>query len=1707
MKRLLLLLLMACCLATARSQNITAAEYFIDADPGQGNGIPVNIGTPATTVNFSVAVPSTSLSQGFHFIGLRVRDAGGQWSHFDKRGFYITPAGTNTGNITAAEYFFDADPGQGNGIPINVGTAGPVVNFSLNVPTSLADGFHFLAVRVRNADGQWSHFDKRGFYISSGTTAAADIVAAEYFLDADPGQGNGTPLAIGTAGGTVSFNATIPVNLSPGFHFLAIRVKGSDGKWGHYDKRGFYITTAAVDAPAITAAEFFIDTDPGVGNGTALAIGASGGTVSFNASIPTNLTPGFHFLAVRVKGADGKWGLFEKRGFHVSLATGDAPIITAAEYFIDSDPGVGNGTALPVNTPGNVVIQSYTIPEPGLALGAHRIAIRVKGADGKWGLYRDSIFNIGNSTISCRADTTLSAGTGQCAAVVTNIDPQVSPPQAFTYTLTGATTGSGSGTASGLTFNAGTTTVRYVLTGSPTLNCSFTVTVNPGAPVITAQPQAQSACVGDNVTFSVTGTGSGLSFQWRKNGSNINGATNATLSLNNVTAGDAGNYDVIVSIPCGLSVTSATAALTVGNTAINTQPQPASVCTGSSVTFSVIATGSSLSYQWRKNGNPITGATNASFTISSVSAADAGNYSVVVTGACGSATSANAALSLNAATVINTSPAAQTVCAGAGAGFTVNATGTGVLSYQWKKNGSNISGANAATFSIGAVTAGDAGSYTVEVTSTCGPVLSAAAVLTVNPVTAITQQPANQSSCAGGSVTFTVTATGTGLGYQWRKNGNNISGATAASFTINPVTAGDAASYSVVVTGTCGTVTSANASLSLTAGTVINTQPVSRQSCAGGTASFTVSASGSGTLSYQWKKNGSDIAGANSAAFTLNPVTAGDEASYTVLVTSGCGSVLSDAAALTLLPATGISAQPQSQVSCTGASVSFSVTASGSNLGYQWRKGSVNISGATAATITLNGISPADAGSYDVVISGDCGSVISNAAILSLGTTTISSQPLSRSVCAGDNVSFSVTAGGTALSYQWRKEGVNISGAVSSSFAVTGVNAPDAGSYDVVVTGSCGSVTSSIATLTVNALTVINSQPQAQTVCAGGNASFTVDAGGTSLAFQWRKGGVSIPGATSSSLAINGLSAADAGNYDVVVSGTCGTVIAAAAALTVNAATVINGQPQNQSACAGSNATFSVTAGGAGLSFQWRKGGVNIPGATNSNLTLNSISAADAGSYDVVVTGTCGTVSSATATLTVNTPTAISVQPVAQSLCTGSNAVFSVTATGTNLSYQWRKGGVNITGATNASLTLNGVTTADAGNYEVVVTGTCGTLTSNVVALAVTETGTWTGAADNNWNNPANWCGGVPTPSSNVRIPAGTPFSPVIANGTGSAANITVDAAASLVVAGSGTLELYGSISGSGLFDATGATVRFRGASLQQVPAFSALVVEVDGAGVEPGGNMEITGTLTLTRGYLTLGSHDLRLINSSTGSPASHIVTNGTGKVTGAGMAAGTTFTFPVGSAAGSYTPAVLSAASGHQTDDISVRVVPGVFVNGTGGTLFTEKVVDKIWFITEAVNGGSNLDVSLQWSAADELPEFDRNACYVAQPITGGWEVRTTAPASGTTLFSQRKTGVTALSAFAVQTTPIPKPTGSIYPNPVQDQLNLVIDLPNPSPVTTVVYDAAGRRVIAEEVRLDRGLYLRKFNTSRLAKGVYMVKVSTFYNPNLIVTRFIKE
>jgi hypothetical protein len=255
---------------------------------------------------------------------------------------------------------------------------------------------------------------------------------------------------------------------------------------------------------------------------------------------------------------------------------------------------------------------------------------------------------------------------------------------------------------------------------------------------------------------------------------------------------------------------------------ITVQPTNQTAIAGQTATFSAAASGSApLSYRWRKNGEAISGASGEFYTTPATSVANNGAlFSVRVINSAGSVTSNNAMLNVDLAPAFTTQPTSQTVNAGQAATFSAVVTGTAPLRYQWSKNGLAINGAMLASYTTPTTVAGDNGTlFSVAASDPVGNVTSNNAMLNVNLAPAISTQPTSQTVNAGQAATFSVFVTGTApLSYQWSRNGDIVSGATAASYTTAATTSADNGSlFGVTTSNLAGRVTSTNVTLTVNA--------------------------------------------------------------------------------------------------------------------------------------------------------------------------------------------------------------------------------------------------------------------------------------------------------------------------------------------------------------------------------------------------------------------------------------------------------------------------------------------------------------------------------------------------------------------------------------------------------------------------------------------------------------------------------------------------------------------------------------------------------------------------------------------------------------------------------------------------------------------------------------------------------------------------
>lgn len=573
--------------------------------------------------------------------------------------------------------------------------------------------------------------------------------------------------------------------------------------------------------------------------------------------------------------------------------------------------------------------------------------------------------------------------------------------------------------------------------------------------------------------FSVSATASSglpVSFSVLSGPASISGSTVTISGVGTVTIrasqpGDA-NYNAAAPVDRSFSVAKASQTISFGSLASKTYGDPAftvsaTASSGLPVSFSVLSGPASI------NGSTVTISGVGTVTIRASQSGNANYNAATSVDRSFAVVKANQTISFGTLSDKTYGDPPFAVSASASSGLVVQFS---VVSGPATLNGTTVTLTGPGTVTIRAAQPGNANYSAATSVDRSFQVVSSVA---------ITVQPQSQTVSAGENITFSVTASGSGsLSYQWQKNGANISGATGPSYLLTNVQTSSAGNYRVIVTGSSGSVTSSDATLTVNpAAPTITTQPQSETVAAGANVSFAVAAKGTNPLGYQWRKNGSDIAGATSATYVITGVQMSHAGTYTVNVSNSVGSTLSNAATLTITAAPVITQQPQNQTVATGGTVTFTVTATGNPAPtYQWRKDGANIAGAASAALSISNAQPSHAGSYTVVVTNALGSVTSAAAVLTVssGAPAITSQPQPVTVTVGDTTTMSVTAtGNPTLTYQWRKNGANlsnnghVSGATSATLNFSNVDASDTASYDVVVTNGLGSATSAVAVLIV----------------------------------------------------------------------------------------------------------------------------------------------------------------------------------------------------------------------------------------------------------------------------------------------------------------------------------------------------------------------------------------------------------------------------------------------------------------------------------------------------------------------------------------------------------------------------------------------------------------------------------------------------------------
>ncbi|MDB6057968.1 MAG: C-terminal target protein [Verrucomicrobiales bacterium] len=431
------------------------------------------------------------------------------------------------------------------------------------------------------------------------------------------------------------------------------------------------------------------------------------------------------------------------------------------------------------------------------------------------------------------------------------------------------------------------------------------------------------------------------------------------------------------------------------------------------------------------------------------------------------------------------------------------------------------------------------------------------------PPRVATQPVTPQNVHTNASASFTVTALGSPApSYQWRLNGANINAATNNIYSIATAHTNNLGTYDVIISNSCGTATS-DATSVLAFAPVITSQPANATGVLGSPAYFSAVAGGSPTITYQWRKNttnindGATYAGTDTPNLTIKSVVGGNQGTYSVHVSNDGGSTNSANAMLSVPPQ--VTVQPTSKTAFVSNNVVFAVTATGSpTLTYQWMTNSANVPGATTPSYTVSSVNSNWNGlAFSVKVSNTYGTATSdNTATLSLKGTVLVDipTPLKTTNCPGEPRVLCVTGGAAAghtPTYQWRHNVSNITGATAPCYTVDVIDSTAAGSYSVVVSDN-GSDTSSTATIVYAAPLALTANPTSQTVLLGQPVFLNANATGFApVSFSWMKNGFPVP-YTSSNYVIAGAALSDIGTYYCQLANYCGYSNSSTATITVN---------------------------------------------------------------------------------------------------------------------------------------------------------------------------------------------------------------------------------------------------------------------------------------------------------------------------------------------------------------------------------------------------------------------------------------------------------------------------------------------------------------------------------------------------------------------------
>ncbi len=905
--------------------------------------------------------------------------------------------------------------------------------------------------------------------------------------------------------------------------------------------------------------------------------------------------------------------------------------------------------------------------------------------------------------------------------------------------VTGGASSSGSTIAQTLsTTGASPGTAVYTITptaagctGNP---ISVTITVYP-IPVATASPTTQTFCSGNATSIGLSSNVSGTTFAWTITQSGATGASasNGTTIAQTLSTTGSTTGTVVYSITPtanGCSGTPISVTITVlPKPVVNASPTAQTICSGGTTSISLSSAVVGTTFSWTVAQTGVSGASTSSGSsisqtlIATGTSAGTAIYTITPTANGCPGSPVNVTITVNPKPIVSATPTAQTICSGGTTGISLSSNISGTT-FAWTVTQNNVSGATPGNGSSIAqtllATSINAGSAVYTITPTVGGCvgLPITVTITLNPGPIATATPATQTFCSGGITSISLSSNISGTTYAWTVVQSGVSGAApgSGSTIVQTLTATGTSAGTAVYTITPTALGCAGSDILVTITVnptpIITATPASQIICSGNMTGINLTSNVSGAT-FSWTVNQTNVTGAvaGSGPTIAQTLTATGGSSGTVVytVTQIAGSCIGPPITVNISVNRKpiATANPSTQTICSGSPSTITLTSSIAGTTFTWTASQSGATGAVAGsgnsisqTLTATGTTPGTV-TYTITPSaaGCAGAAITSTVTVN-PRPVVTASPTAQTFCTGGATSVALSSNVAGTSFAWTVVQTGVSGAsvgtgasIIQTLSATG-NAAGTAVYTITPTASGCSGTPINVTITVNPIPVASASPATQTICSGTASSINLSSNVSGTTYTWTVVQTNITGATASS----GSSIAQTLSTTGTIAGTAVYSVTPTAAgcvgspiivtVTVNPRPTATASPSDLTICSGGAISIALTSNVTGTTFAWTvvqsatTGASAGSGSTIAQTLLATGATPGTATYTVTPTASGCSGTPITVTITVNPKPVVTANPSAQTICSGNINFITLSSSVTGTTYSWTVNQTNVSGAT-----------------------------------------------------------------------------------------------------------------------------------------------------------------------------------------------------------------------------------------------------------------------------------------------------------------------------------------------------------------------------------------------------------------------------------------